>query len=118
MHGVSLSIGGTDPLDLRVPRRAEGARATARGRVWVSDHLCWTGVAATQHARSAARCRTPRRRCGTRVARVRQVQEISSAPLLLENPSTYLEFAGIGDDGVGFPRRARRAKPTAAFCST
>ena len=44
MHGVSLSIGSTDPLDfaylgeLRALRDAVGAR-------WVTDHLCWTGVA-------------------------------------------------------------------------
>ena len=43
MHGVSLSIGSTDPLDrdylkeLRELRDRVGAR-------WVSDHLCWTGV--------------------------------------------------------------------------
>jgi len=43
MHGVSLSIGSTDPLDMeylsavrRLSRRIEPA--------WISDHLCWTGV--------------------------------------------------------------------------
>ena len=43
LHGVSLSIGSTAPLDReylrrcrRWPRRIEPA--------WISDHLCWTGV--------------------------------------------------------------------------
>ena len=43
MHGVSLSIGGSDPLDTeylaalkRLAERVEPA--------WVSDHLCWTGI--------------------------------------------------------------------------
>jgi uncharacterized protein (UPF0276 family) len=45
MHGVSLSIGSTDPLDrgylAALRDLAERVRA-----VWVSDHLCWTGVGA------------------------------------------------------------------------
>src|SRR5262245_55831047 len=44
MHGVSLSIGSTDPLNFdylgRLKRLANEIRAH-----WVSDHLCWTGVA-------------------------------------------------------------------------
>ena len=43
MHGVSLSIGSTDPLD---PAYLRALKALA-DRVqpgWVSDHLCWTGV--------------------------------------------------------------------------
>jgi uncharacterized protein (UPF0276 family) len=43
LHGVSLSIGSTDPLDLdylcRLRELAEDV-----GAVWVSDHVCWTGV--------------------------------------------------------------------------
>ena len=44
LHGVSLSIGSTDPLDFdylkKLKRLANGVQAR-----WVSDHLCWTGVA-------------------------------------------------------------------------
>ncbi len=43
MHGVSLSIGSTDPIDgdyltavRDLSRRVQPA--------WISDHLCWTGV--------------------------------------------------------------------------
>src|SRR5262245_48503864 len=42
MHGVSLSIGSSDPLDFdyltRIKRLANEINA-----VWISDHLCWTG---------------------------------------------------------------------------
>src|ERR1700740_3745349 len=43
MHGVSLSIGSSDPLNRYY---LETLRATARRfePAWVSDHLCWTGV--------------------------------------------------------------------------
>ena len=44
LHGVSLSIGTVDPLNSeylqklkRLMERIEPA--------WVSDHLCWTGIA-------------------------------------------------------------------------
>src|SRR5689334_5357018 len=43
MHGVSLSIGGTDALDLAYLRELK-ALARRIEPAWVSDHLCWTGV--------------------------------------------------------------------------
>ena len=43
LHGVSLSIGSTDPLNFdylaSLKRLADEVRPA-----WVSDHLCWTGV--------------------------------------------------------------------------
>ena len=48
MHGVSLSIGSTDPLDFdyltRLKRLADGVKAR-----WISDHLCWTGGRGPEH---------------------------------------------------------------------
>ena len=44
MHGVSMSIGSTDPLDMEYLRKLKNL-ADAVGALWVSDHLCWTGVA-------------------------------------------------------------------------
>src|SRR4051812_798012 len=44
MHGVSLSVGGADPLDLDYLRRVS-ALASEIEAAWVGDHLCWTGVA-------------------------------------------------------------------------
>ncbi len=43
MHGVSLSIGSTDPLDDDYLSRL-AALAQRIEPAWVSDHLCWTGV--------------------------------------------------------------------------
>src|SRR5215831_6917074 len=43
MHGVSLSIGSTDPLNL-VYLKQLAATASRFEAAWVSDHLCWTGV--------------------------------------------------------------------------
>ena len=43
MHGVSLSIGGTDPLNFDYLRLVE-ALAERIEPAWISDHLCWAGV--------------------------------------------------------------------------
>ena len=92
MHGVSMSIGGTDDLDLAYLAELKALRDRT-GAVWVSDHLCWTGVA-NRTRTICCRCRTPRRRCGTPSGACGRCKRFSSAPCSLENPSTYLEFAG------------------------
>jgi len=90
MHGVSLSIGSTDPLDqvyLRKLRELAGRIRPA----WISDHLCWTGVNGVSSHDLLPMPLT--RESLTHVAgRVRAVQDYLGRPLVLENPSTYLEF--------------------------
>ena len=92
MHGVSLSIGSTDPIDraylseLRSLRDRTGAR-------WVSDHLCWTGVAG-KNTHDLLPMPYTEEALEHVVGRVRAVQDFLGAPLALENPSTYVEFAG------------------------
>ena len=44
MHGVSLSIGSTDPLNFEYLAKLKRLADAVQPR-WVSDHLCWTGVA-------------------------------------------------------------------------
>src|SRR5258708_8321 len=44
MHGVSLSIGSTDPLNFDYLEKLRRLADAVKPR-WVSDHLCWTGVA-------------------------------------------------------------------------
>src|SRR5262245_49642933 len=44
MHGVSLSIGSTDPLRFDYLEQLKEL-AKAIKPAWISDHLCWTGVA-------------------------------------------------------------------------
>src|SRR5271155_3337273 len=43
MHGVSLSIGSTDPLDLKYLAEVRALAARIEPH-WISDHLCWTGI--------------------------------------------------------------------------
>lgn len=91
MHGVSLSIGSTDPLDIPY-LKALKRFAKAFKPAWISDHLCWTGVGGkTTHDLLPM----PLNEASLRhvVARIQMVQEILERPLILENPSSYLRFA-------------------------
>ena len=50
MHGVSLSIGSTDPLNFDYLAKLKRLAGEVNAR-WISDHLCWTGVAGHEHPR-------------------------------------------------------------------
>ena len=92
MHGVSLSIGSTAPLDLDYLRELKELRRRCGAR-WVSDHLCWTGLAA-KNSHDLLPLPYTEEALQHVIQRVREVQERLDTPLLLENPSTYLEFEG------------------------
>src|SRR5438034_9179070 len=44
MHGVSMSIGSTDPLNLDYLKKLKSLADAVQAK-WISDHVCWTGVA-------------------------------------------------------------------------
>jgi uncharacterized protein (UPF0276 family) len=90
LHGVSLNIGSTDPLDrdyLDALRRIE----TLARPSWISDHLCWTGVSGTQ-----LHDLLPLPYADDVIAhvaeRVRRVQDCLGRRIALENVSSYLSF--------------------------
>jgi uncharacterized protein len=91
MHGVSMSIGGTDPLDLGYLRELK-ALADRIEPAWISDHLCWSGVdgrnlhdllplpyteAALRHVSE----------------RILHVQDLLGRRLVLENVSSYVSWS-------------------------
>ena len=90
MHGVSMSIGSTDTLNLDYLKQLKKLADFVQP-AWISDHLCWTGVSgrnlhdlmplpytfeAVEHV----------------AARVRQVQDVLERPLVLENVSSYVGY--------------------------
>jgi hypothetical protein len=91
LHGVSLSIASTDPLDdAYLARLAELCRELEPALV--GDHLCWTSLGGhtthdllpvpyTQEALAHV------------VARVARVQDRLGRRIVLENPSSYAVFA-------------------------
>jgi uncharacterized protein (UPF0276 family) len=92
LHGVSLSIGSTDPLNFGYLRRLRDLADAVRARL-VSDHVCWTGVLGRNTHDLLPLPFTEA--ALTHVAeRVRIVQEFLGRRLVLENPSTYVGFTG------------------------
>lgn len=92
MHGVSLSVGSIDPLDRKYLTELRALRDRVRAR-WVSDHLCWTGVAG-RNTHDLLPLPYTEEALAHVAARVRTVQDFLGAPLAIENPSSYAELSG------------------------
>lgn len=91
IHGVSLSIGSTDALDREYLARLK-ALADRIPAAWVSDHLCWTGVAG-RNTHDLLPVPLDEESLRHVAERVRVVQDVLERPLVLENPSAYVSFA-------------------------
>jgi uncharacterized protein (UPF0276 family) len=90
MHGVSLSIGSTDPLNQDY-LRALKQLADRVQPAWISDHLCWTGVAG-KNMHDLLPLPYDQETLAHVVARVRQVQDFLGRRILVENVSSYLTY--------------------------
>jgi uncharacterized protein (UPF0276 family) len=90
MHGVSLSIGSTDPVDFEYLRNVR-ALASRIEPHWISDHLCWTGVDG-RNLHDLLPLPYTEEALREVVARVGQVQDALGRQILLENVSSYLTF--------------------------
>jgi uncharacterized protein (UPF0276 family) len=90
MHGVSLSIGSTAPLDHEYLRQVKALAARVEPE-WISDHLCWTGIAG-RNTHDLLPLPYTEEALAHVVARVRTVQEVLERRILLENVSSYVGF--------------------------
>ncbi|WP_300302278.1 DUF692 domain-containing protein [Ferrovibrio sp.] len=92
LHGVSLSICGSDPLDMEYLAQVKRLAARVRPQ-WISDHLCWSrhnGVQLHDLLPIPFNEDTLRHVA----ARVRQAQDFLGRRILLENVSSYVEWNG------------------------
>lgn len=90
LHGVSMSVGAARGLDAQYLREL-AALADRVQPLWVSDHLCWTGVHGRQlHDLLPLPYSEEALRVVTR--NVRQAQDALGRRLVLENVSSYAEF--------------------------
>ena len=91
MHGVSMSLGSPQGLDRSYLNELK-MLADRVGPLWISDHLCWTGIPGpnshdllplpyTEEALAAC------------VTNLKLAQDVLERPLLVENPSSYVTFA-------------------------
>jgi|ERR1700722_562111 len=90
LHGVSLSIGSTQPLNREYLKALKALMLRVEPH-WISDHLCWTGtdgvnlhdlmpVPYTEEALNHV------------VPRIQEVQDFVGERILLENVSSYVSY--------------------------
>jgi uncharacterized protein (UPF0276 family) len=90
MHGVSMSIGSTAPLNFDYLADLKQLIDRVQPE-WVSDHLCWTGV----HGRNLHDLMPlpyTEETIAHVAARVAQVQDYLGRQILLENVSSYVTY--------------------------
>ena len=90
LHGVSLSVGSTDPLSERY-LDALDALARRIEPAWISDHLAW-GSLGGRYAHDLWPLPYTEEALRHVVERVRRVQDRLGRQILLENPSSYVSF--------------------------
>ncbi len=90
MHGVSLSIGSTDPLDEGYLDQLAALAAEVEP-AWISDHLCWGSIDGLV-AHDLLPLPQTEEALHHVVSRVRKVQDRLGRRILLENVSSYLTF--------------------------
>src|SRR5258708_27753428 len=91
LHGVSMSIGSIDPLDMRYLTELK-ALADRVQPMWISDHLCFTGLRGLNRHDLLPLPYTEE--ALDHVAeRVMRVQDHLGRRLVLENVSSYVSYA-------------------------
>ena len=90
LHGVSLSIGGSDPVNQEY---LDGLKALAKRiePAWISDHLCWTGVGG-RNLHDLMPLPYTEEALKHVAGRVRAVQDLLGRRILLENVSSYVAY--------------------------
>ena len=94
LHGVAMSLGSADGLDLAYLRRVKQLSDRIEP-LWVSDHLCWSGLQQTvlhdlnplPYTEEAAQ---------RLIAHISQAQDVLQRRLVVENVSSYVSFAHSG----------------------
>ncbi|KTC89596.1 DUF692 domain-containing protein [Fluoribacter dumoffii] len=90
MHGVSLSLGSSDPLNREYLKQLKELMIRV-DPVWISDHLCWTGVNGV-NAHDLLPIPYTQEAVNHIVSRIHQVQDFLGRPILIENVSSYLTY--------------------------
>lgn len=100
MHGVSLSIGSTDPFDMGYLRDLRNLVRHVEP-IWISDHLCWTGNGGI-NSHDLLPLPYTEEAIAHVTARIGEVQDFLGREILIENVSTYVSFAGAEMEEAAF----------------
>lgn len=92
MHGVSLSIGSTDPLNKKYLKDLKELTQRVEPH-WVSDHLCWTSVDGN-NSHDLLPLPYNEATINHIADRIKQVQDFLGRQILIENLSSYVTYHG------------------------
>ena len=93
-HGVSLNIGGPDPIDREYLRRLKQlVRRT--NTPWLSDHFCWCGAGGA-HLHDLLPLPYTEAAISRVAERAKMIQDFLEVPFALENTSSYLTYTASG----------------------
>lgn len=90
MHGVSMSLGSTDPLDFDYLAAVKDLKDRIEPH-WISDHLCWTGVQGV-NLHDLMPLPLTEEALKHVARRVSAVQDFLGQRLIVENVSSYLTY--------------------------
>jgi len=90
LHGVSLSIGSVDPLNIKYLNQLKELVQMVEPE-WISDHLCWTGIYGI-NSHDLLPLPYTKESINNVVRKVEQTQEYLGRKILLENVSSYINF--------------------------
>jgi uncharacterized protein (UPF0276 family) len=102
MHGVSMSIASTTPLDVEY-LKALRELADRFQPEWISDHLCWTGVHGV-NLHDLLPIPYTSEALDHIVERIRRVQDFLGRRIAIENVSSYVTFTESEMDEWTFVR--------------
>ena len=100
MHGVSLSIASTDPVNLDYLEELKSL-ANRIEPMWISDHLAWTGIEGV-NLHDLLPIPYTQEALNHIAEKIRTVQDYLERPILIENPSTYISFIESEMDEADF----------------
>jgi hypothetical protein len=90
-HGVSMSLGSTDPLNAAYLQQLKQLSAVIKP-AYISDHLCWTSVNG-EYFHELMPLPYTEETIKHVTARIQQVQDFLGQQILIENVSSYLNYS-------------------------
>ena len=90
LHGVSLGIGSSDPLNLDYLKNVRDLRDIVEAE-WVSDHICWSSLGG-KHFHDLLPVSYHSDVLAHLCSKVERAQEFLQQPLILENVSSYISY--------------------------
>jgi uncharacterized protein (UPF0276 family) len=92
LHGVSLGIGGADPLNREYLNKLKNLKEQVQAE-WISDHLCWSSLGG-HNLHDLLPLRYSRDVLDHVCARIEEAQDFLGQRLLFENVSSYISYRG------------------------